>query len=382
MVRMQALIIGREKNLAKAEIESVFGELEQINEEVVLVDVQKSEQFHARLINMGGIIKAGEALGFNGSKLEVGVADFILKNKPEGKINFGISFYGFAKPPHGLGIKIKKLIKKSGRSVRYVATGSEANLNAASVIYNKLDKTGFEFLIIKKSHGQDTLVARTYFVQNINEYSKRDFDKPCRDTKVGMLPPKLSQQLINLAKPKPDDLIIDPFCGSGGLLMEAALMGYESEGGDISADMIKCSQKNIGWLSKNYELKHLPVINEVQDAIKLVSPTRTYCVATEGYLGKNFVSQPSKYEIDSQLAQLRDLYLNFLSNLASQTQKPSSVVVCMPFWKLGHEQIDLNILDEISNLGYTIREFKSVDEEGLRYKRDKQFTGRQIVVLD
>ena len=164
--------------------------------------------------------------------------------------------------------------------------------------------------------------------------------------------------------------------------MEAALMGYESEGSDISADMIKCAQKNIGWLSKNYELKHLPVINDMQDAIKLVSPTRTYYVVTEGYLGKNFVSQPSKYEIESQLAQLRDLYLNFLSNLASQPQKPSSVVVCMPFWKLGHEQIDLNILDEISNLGYTIREFKSVDEEGLRYKRDKQFTGRQIVVLD
>ena len=142
MVRMQALIIGREKNLAKAEIESVFGELEQISEEVVLVDAQKGKQLQSRLINMGGVIKAGEVLAVNTSKLEAEIAEFILKTKPEGKINFGISFYGFAKPPHGLGIKIKKLIKKSGRSVRYVATGSEANLNAASVIYNKLDKTG------------------------------------------------------------------------------------------------------------------------------------------------------------------------------------------------------------------------------------------------
>jgi tRNA G10 N-methylase Trm11 len=57
-------------------------------------------------------------------------------------------------------------------------------------------------------------------VQNIDEYSKRDYSKD-RDMQIGMLPPKLSQMMINLSGGK---TIYDPFVGLGTVLIESLYM--------------------------------------------------------------------------------------------------------------------------------------------------------------
>lgn len=374
---MQLLILGREKKLCLAEAEAVFGKVKIISDDAVIVDSAQAININ----HLGGAIKCAEIINENSTSIESDIANYILKENQGGKINFGISFYGTGKTYKGSGIKIKKSLKSKGLSVRYIQPKSGDNLNAASVIYNKLTKGGFEILIVQKSD-KSTLLARTTGIQDINEYSRRDYEKPCRDRKVGMLPPKLSQIMINLAMPEKKAIIVDPFCGSGGLLMEAALMGYQATGSDISQDMIDCSIKNIQWFANNYSPNINPLVEAPADATQKTYPDKSYSIVTEGYLGDNFVIKPSASTVQKQLPSLEKLYVNFLKNLQSQPVKPKSVVLCMPFWLVDGTTYQLKIIDEIVNLGYTIHEFQSVKSPDLRYLREGQFTGRQIVVLN
>ena len=47
------------------------------------------------------------------------------------------------------------------------------------------------------------------------------------------LPPKLARCMVNLARPKDDSVVLDPFCGSGSILIEAGLIGCRVLGSDV-----------------------------------------------------------------------------------------------------------------------------------------------------
>ena len=49
--------------------------------------------------------------------------------------------------------------------------------------------------------------------------------------------PKLARCMVNLARARPGELVLDPFCGTGSILVEAALIGCRAVGADISARM-------------------------------------------------------------------------------------------------------------------------------------------------
>ncbi len=66
--------------------------------------------------------------------------------------------------------------------------------------------------------------------------------------------PKLARCLVNLSRAEKS--ILDPFCGTGGLLIEAGLMGIKPIGTDIDAKMLEKAKKNLEHFRiKNYLLK-------------------------------------------------------------------------------------------------------------------------------
>jgi len=56
---------------------------------------------------------------------------------------------------------------------------------------------------------------------------------------------KLARCMVNLAKPKAGELVLDPFCGTGTLLVEAGLIGCRVLGFDAQRRMIKGSLRNL-----------------------------------------------------------------------------------------------------------------------------------------
>jgi len=59
------------------------------------------------------------------------------------------------------------------------------------------------------------------------------------------LDPKLARCMVNLARPEKTDAIFDPFCGTGGILLEAGLMGLKTIGIDIDVKMVEGCRKNL-----------------------------------------------------------------------------------------------------------------------------------------
>jgi tRNA (guanine10-N2)-dimethyltransferase len=61
------------------------------------------------------------------------------------------------------------------------------------------------------------------------------------------LPAKLARCMVNLAKPKVGELVLDPFCGTASLLVEASLIGCRVLGFDAQRRMIKGSLHNLAY---------------------------------------------------------------------------------------------------------------------------------------
>jgi tRNA (guanine10-N2)-dimethyltransferase len=76
---------------------------------------------------------------------------------------------------------------------------------------------------------------------------------------------KLTRCMVNLAKPKNGDLLLDPFCGTGSTLIEAALIGCRVLGVDIQRRMVRGSLKNLSYFGINTEgvivadVRNLPI---------------------------------------------------------------------------------------------------------------------------
>jgi len=113
------------------------------------------------------------------------------------------------------------------------------------------------------------------------------------------LDPKLARCMVNLARPVKgrrgsgapglrDELaIFDPFCGTGGILLEAGLMGFRTIGIDIDEKMIEGCRKNL----KHYEVKNFDI--SVDDFFK----TRKHgVIVTDPPYGKS-TSLPGKNNV-------------------------------------------------------------------------------------
>jgi tRNA (guanine10-N2)-dimethyltransferase len=68
---------------------------------------------------------------------------------------------------------------------------------------------------------------------------KRDFFHP------GVMMPRMARTLINLTCAKNGDLLLDPFCGTGGILIEAEMLGMRTLGSDFDPMMICGSRQNV-----------------------------------------------------------------------------------------------------------------------------------------
>ena len=83
-------------------------------------------------------------------------------------------------------------------------------------------------------------------VQDINRglYKKRSNEKRPFSSPVS-LDPVLARVLVNLSEVKPGEKLLDPFCGTGGILIEAGLCGIMPLGTDTKKEMVKGTRKNL-----------------------------------------------------------------------------------------------------------------------------------------
>ena len=386
---MQSLcILGRQPSLGIAELESLFGAsfVEPVGTVAALVDRNPAEIPFARI---GGSSKLASVL----TRLETNDwAELIayithqlpkrLDHLPEGKLKFGLSVYGFpvnVPKINAAALSIKKAVKATSRSIR-VVPNNEPTLNSAQVLHNQLTgDLGMELLLVKD--GTSTILAQTVREQDIDAYAARDHGRPMRDARVGMLPPKLAQVIVNLARPADDGTVLDPFCGTGVILQEASLMGYGIYGSDLEPRMIEYTDKNLQWLETQTQ-KHTQGATEVADATNHAwQQTPFTTIACETYLGRPFSIQPKPEVLQEVMQDVDTIHKKFLRNVTSQTQAGFRMCIAVPAWKTHQGFKHLKTLDSLEELGYTRLKFVHARDEDLIYHREGQIVARELVVL-
>ncbi len=406
------LILGRQPALGLAELESLYGagKLQLVGTAATIVDIDPCLLAFDRF---GGSIKFCKVLTtldtVNWKQIEkflIQVSPGHSQSMPAGKMQLGLSLYNFSmsvKQIEATGLSLKKAIRKTGRPVRLIPNKT-AELNSAQVIHNQLTgPNGWELIFIRD--GQKTVIAQTVKVQDIEAYSRRDQERPKRDSKVGMLPPKLAQVIINLAAgeipggkmesicdipagqpiPRPilNKTLLDPFCGTGVILQEATLMGYSVYGSDLEARMTDYTEQNLAWLNELYKHKQAGDYNlETADAINHTWNQPFDFVASETYLGRPFTSRPSPEILAKTIADCNLIIKKFLRNIHDQLQPRSRLCLAVPAWQIQPDQFKhLPLVDQIEDLGYNRVSFEHIRDEDLLYYRSNQIVGRQLLVL-
>jgi len=406
------MILGRQPALGLAELESLYGAkaVRPVGAKVAIVDIDPCLLAFDRL---GGSVKFCKLL----TELETTdwqqIEKFLLQVSPEqsqkmpaGKMRLGISAIGFEVKSAQLqaaSLKLKKAIQKTGRNVRVIPNKS-SELNAAQILHNKLTgPNGWELVLVKNS--RKTIVAQTVKVQDIESYTKRDRGRPMRDARVGMLPPKLAQIIINLAasrlpaenlqnicdipagQPIPRKLlgktVLDPFCGTGVILQEALLMGYGAGGTDIDQRMVSYSEFNIKtWVHRGYKIDVSSVEIQPGDATNHHWQSPIDFVASEAYLGRPFTAPPSSEILTRTVADCNLIIKKFLKNIHGQLKPGTRLCLAIPAWQTRPGQFKkLPLIDQISDLGYNRVKFERARDEDLIYCRPDQIVARQLLII-
>jgi tRNA G10 N-methylase Trm11 len=397
--------------------------------------------------NLGGTLKIYKIVAPGDNKLSNQIASLIVDKFRGSKINFGISNYAGERLGQGLGASIKENLKYRKVNSRYVKPREGEILSSAESWHNIVKKGGVEIGIFTHTdftHRMDTerenqesriknhekLTANSYnlkalgvllAVSNPDEWAKKDFGKPRSDAKSGMMPPKLARMLINIAIEQyqksniknqnencelkienfNDIVVVDPFCGSGNILIEALDMGFFVAGGDISERAVENTKVNLSWLKAESRIKNQEsrIHNSsiiIHDSIEVLDATKAdfskliealeapeaceAVIVTEPYLGVPRKEKMSEEEAKREIEKLKPLYLGFLENIYRQKDiiNLKSICIVFPLFELSNgKNISLleESIDEIRKIGYI------VPCSPLIYGREYQIIKRQIIIL-
>lgn len=394
-------ILGRQPAIGLAELESLYGSsaVTPVGKHAAGIDLPVSEIDFARL---GGSTRLANVLG------EVPSTNWKLVEKTltalarssalglpaSGKFHLGLSAIGFDISPAKLGatgLTLKKVIRSRHDGSVRLAPNVTAELSTAQVFHNHLTSdSGCELLII--AQGNTTVVARTVTVQDIDSYTLRDRGRPRRDARVGMLPPKLAQIIINLATGGTDDqrptindqrCVLDPFCGTGVILQEALLMGYDAYGTDLEPRMISYSRSNLEWLREEFPRLTSRVSRlEAGDATTHQWEPAPDLVACETYLGRPFTDRPAPDVLAQTITDVNLIIKKFLRNVRTQLKPGTRLCVAVPAWFVGHDTKHLPVISTLGELGYKRITFEHTLDQDLIYHREDQIVGRELLVLE
>ena len=166
----------------------------------------------------------------------------------------------------------------------------------------------------------------------------------------GVLSPKLSRLFVNLSRPRRGDLFLDPFCGVGGFVVEACLLGLRCICSELRWDLIKGAKINLNYYGFPYE-------GVVQaDAMKMPW-IRADAIATDPPYGRSTTTLGRS---------VKDIVRGFLEEAYNVLKKNRYVVYAIP-----------HVLDPYETLPHS--GFKIVEKHPMRVH--KSLTRTIVVAL-
>jgi len=363
-------ILGRNPILSKAEIfaylEGHGVEFEELafRKNFLIISVDKEIKINVQ--EFGGLIKFGKIM-FSGT--EIGFEDFIYHNELVEKDKFTYSVQG------NLDDEIfvdkfkterrRAVIRRGGKQLKFQAEDPES-----------VAKAQYDFFALLSD--KDEKDKRVYFgiaekKYDYTDIKKRDMQKPNRRQEYA-ISPRLAKILINLSQVKPNQLLLDPFCGVGGILLEALVKGINVYGIDNDQKAITLARQNLKWLESNYKINaSWKLMAEDSRNPPNIKPD---AIVAETPLGILFRKKPSDRESEKIIESFEKLIISVLKKLAKIKKPGAKIVLTMPLVREASVNMR-NITQQtglkeykLKNIVFPIQEF-----------RPNQYISREIVVL-
>ena len=341
-----------------------------------------------------------------------------LWQNPRGrKIKFGVSTYPIfdGKAPiqyrrftRGLDDILKKLLlQKGARSADYFAYDEPDQRRAKRINLALWPKTIAQNGLLSPPNAEilavftkkNLYLARTMVIYDSVLQQYRDESRPYISKEVSTSP-KVCRTLLNLAGARSGDTVLDPFCGTGTLLMEAAMLGMKCIGIDIDGDQVQGTKSNLRWFGRDIgERVDFDVMRgDARNVTNLVTK-QVDAVAFEPSLGPVSRKRPTEKEAKETIRELTDLYREALTQIAQVLRPDGRVAMTIPviISKSGPVSMDIREMIEGTGLGVykmlpadMIKSLSNDDERlyitperpVLPERKMGQIVQRQLIVLE
>ncbi len=375
-------LVGATPALSKLELEMVVGQKPEFvgGDKLLAFELESDLEAQAIFKRSGSIVKLyGVLTSFplpdDEQSLLRQLADVMAPHAAANGIDFGFAEFGQSGFEQFSLQEIKVALRELGIKSRYLKQPG-TGLPAAVLLH----QTKVQDWCLVYEAGT-VFVARTLSVQDIDDWTVRDRYKPYADRKKGMLPPKLARIMVNIAAANTPaetlskQQLLDPFCGSGTILLESAMIGLAAHGSDLDKTAVRGTLSNINWFAAEYQSK-VKLFVQAADATNLQLPFPDHSIdylVTEPFLGK---PTPKLDDLANIFKGLEKLYLGSFKHWCRWLKNDARVVVVFPYVQSGKRTFSLeNLFDKLKPFGYTL----TVDP--VLYARPKAVVQRQIIVF-
>ncbi len=221
-------------------------------------------------------------------------------------------------------------------------------------IIDKLPNFGFwkqtNNWIISVRFGNKIYLCKILSYSDQEFWSNLDQNLPRTDMSRGVINLKLARSMLNLTtKTNKKTTIWDNFAGQGRVLVAGMDLKNQFLATDIDATVISQLNDNLKfatsfWERTNYNKQKTEniaelTLNKPQDATKVLRnenldnldmSTNSLAIVTEGYLGTNFKSEPTKIQMLEVVNSINEMWINVIK--ANQDTKVSEIIGCVPFY--------------------------------------------------
>ncbi|WP_292460510.1 THUMP domain-containing protein, partial [Methanothermococcus sp.] len=157
------------------------------------------------------------------------------------------------------------------------------------------------------------LKDRIYLVLSVEKRDKSYFQKNRPHLRAyfhpGCIIPKLARCMVNLARLKEGNILLDPFCGTGGFLIEGGFIGCKLIGSDIDNRMVEGTILNL----KSYNLMDKVIAvkrwdaEDIKNYLNLLNIKRIDAIITDPPYG---ISTSAKGDVELILNNLGNVLKN------------------------------------------------------------------------
>jgi len=356
--------LGRDPELSLLEIASclkawgITPKVLGFDKRTALLELPAGFDLHDFFHELGGSLKAcqviwrGKPNEFRAEKLR----EFMDRQYFDRKMLYGISDYR----PEGTrenegrkiaefagnffkGGKIKAVLKKP--KIHSEEKTRSTAINPSDCISWKLTNPGIEFVLSQA--GNEFVVSRTIECFDPHEFLELDNKMPFRE-KLESISVRLARIMVNLARANGGKKLLDPFCGTGTMLIEGMRHGCEAIGIELSQEKCGKCERNLKWAKEKFGFASKTKVScsdctAISDFLKRGDFD---FVATEPYMGPLIAKPLSESEAKRTAFQLEKTYFGLFRELKKTLPKKGLVSIVLPaipyYDKLGHGEIPVS----------------------------------------